>query len=336
MRRLYFSILCIAIFVSGSPAGAAVITEISWDVTGGSFGGPFSTGDITGGQLRLVATCGLSTPRTGSITTPFTGPPNPCYVDPPSIWLTLTGPSGYFKARLTGVGTGNLFGSEDVTITPGSVKASGIAYGPLTTGTTTRNRNDFSGFGSFVHITANTVAGGSAGWRSYGQPTVSHTFTIGNEVRTLQAIPVAIDIKPGSDPNSINPNASGDVAVAILGSDTFDVADIDGETLAFGPPGEPGAPIEHANGPHLEDKPNHPYDVNEDGFADALAHFVVAETGIMAGNTEACVTGELGGQSFEGCDAIRTEVACGLGAELVLLLPPLAWQYRRRRIRSAR
>ncbi len=136
-------------------------------------------------------------------------------------------------------------------------------------------------------------------------------------------IPVDIDIKPGSDPNSINPMNMGRVPVAILGSDTVGVMDVDPDTLAFGPS---GAALAHANGPHFDD-------VNDDGFTDLLGLFVTKETGIAFGDTEACLTGEIDGNPFEACDDIRTVPGCGIGFELALLLPPLMWVYGRHRRR---
>jgi len=110
-------------------------------------------------------------------------------------------------------------------------------------------------------------------------------------------VSVEADIKPGSDPNSINPSLEGVLPVAILGSDSFDVADVDTTTLAFG---AGGASLAHFRGPH-------PQDVNSDGSTDLLAHFRVEEAGIEFGDIDACITGELlDGTPFEGCDAIRT------------------------------
>jgi hypothetical protein len=106
-----------------------------------------------------------------------------------------------------------------------------------------------------------------------------------------------IDIKPGGDPNSINPALEGDLPVAILGSESFDVLDIDAATLAFGPG---GAAFDHSHGPHVEDS-------NGDGLDDLVAHFRIEEAGIAFGDVKACVSGEKrDGTPFEGCGKIRT------------------------------
>ena len=134
---------------------------------------------------------------------------------------------------------------------------------------------------------------------------------------------VEISIKPNAgSTNTMNAFAKGNVPVAILGSDSFDVTDVDVTTLAFGPAG--AAPV-HRVGGHLED-------VNDDGLLDLISHYAVLETGfVFDGTITARLTGEtLAGESFDGSDVVRIVQACGIGFELAFLLPPLMWLYGRR------
>jgi hypothetical protein len=154
-------------------------------------------------------------------------------------------------------------------------------------------------------------------------------YKVGFRVATIPepSIAAEIDIRPWSDSNPVNPFSRGVVPVAILGSDTFDVADVDVTTLAFGPEAAPAAFDLTNPWVYLFSH----WDVNHDGKKDLLSHYRTEETGIAMGDTEACLTGEtLDGTPMEGCDVITT-VLCGLGAELAFLLPPLMWLYQRRR-----
>jgi hypothetical protein len=112
-----------------------------------------------------------------------------------------------------------------------------------------------------------------------------------------------IDIKPGSDSNPINPVGRGKIPVAILGSETFDVTDVDVTTLAFGPAA--ASPAHDLSKPAVFE--DHLQDVNRDGFTDLLSHYRSQNTGIMAGSASACLRATtLGGAHFGACVAITT------------------------------
>lgn len=113
------------------------------------------------------------------------------------------------------------------------------------------------------------------------------------------AIDIDIDIKPGSDPNSINLKSNGNISVAILTTEDFDATTVDPLSVQFGPNGAVEA---HGRG-HIED-------VDYDGDLDLVLHFITQETGIACGDTDADLTGEtFDGQVIEGFDSVNT-VAC--------------------------
>ncbi|MFQ6114665.1 MAG: FlgD immunoglobulin-like domain containing protein [bacterium] len=117
---------------------------------------------------------------------------------------------------------------------------------------------------------------------------------------------VAIDIKPSSDPNSINcEKENGTIPVAILSTEDFDARTVDHTTVRFGKDGTEAAEI-HTNKKSGEAR-RHEEDVDGDGDLDLVFHFRFGATGLQCGDGEAVLTGEtFDGQKIEGRDAIRT------------------------------
>jgi hypothetical protein len=122
-----------------------------------------------------------------------------------------------------------------------------------------------------------------------------------------QVLSIEIDINPGFFPNIINTRMNFVISVALLGSENFDVADIDVTTLRFGP-GEASPAHDLTD---LFTYNNHLQDVNLDGFMDLMTHFPMQDTGIACGDESATLTGSLlSGYPIEGTDSVRT-VGCG-------------------------
>jgi hypothetical protein len=119
------------------------------------------------------------------------------------------------------------------------------------------------------------------------------------ELEAETEMTVAIDIKPGSYPNSINPRSKGVIPVAIITTGTFDAAAVDPTTVLFGPTGTEAPPAHSALA-----------DADGDGDIDMILHFNTHATGIVCGDTSASLAGKtFGGQAVKGSDSIRT-VGC--------------------------
>jgi len=179
---------------------------------------------------------------------------------------------------------------------PGS--AFPIPGGPcFPSGMGTTNNGQFLYTANGNHIGAFSVAGNGAltpvpgGPFPFGAPGLVLSLAVFPQKTCV--ITVGIDIKPGSDPNSINRKSRGNVPVALLSSATFDAATADRTTVMF-------ADVSALNiGQGLED-------VNGDGLLDRVFHFDTQRLNLPDGTTEACLIGNTtDGKSFKGCDAVR-------------------------------
>lgn len=146
----------------------------------------------------------------------------------------------------------------------------------------------FDNLGSSGAVDGGTVVLGAKQDRDNGLLSGSaYVFDLG--------ISVVIDIKPGSDSNSINLSSNGKIPVAVLTTDTFDATQIDPLTVSFGPAGAGEA---HGRA--------HVVDIDADGDADLVLHFNRQDTGIACGDTEAALTGQtFSGQAVTGSDTLR-------------------------------
>jgi hypothetical protein len=162
--------------------------------------------------------------------------------------------------------------SETVTALDGNTSASPF---PLSNGS-----------GGSVGITDVEVEIGDVITLSFEPPANTPPVATGVILTIAEAIiPVAIDIKPGSDPNSINLSSGGATPVAILGSADLDgsVEDVSGD-FSGGPEGAP------------------------DGFDDLVCHFETISIAPEEGETLAKLSGELstpGRQKIEGTDSVN-------------------------------
>jgi hypothetical protein len=150
-------------------------------------------------------------------------------------------------------------------------------------------------FGDSVSLSGNTALVGAPYSDNYTGS--AYVFSLDYAV-----IPVNIDIRPRNAINTINMKSQGVIPVAILGSETFDVRDIDVATIVFGPSN--ARPVDDLTDPIMY--ADHLQDVNKDGYTDLIVHFRTQETGLTNIDTTAelhaaidSVTGIVGSDSVK-------------------------------------
>jgi hypothetical protein len=143
-------------------------------------------------------------------------------------------------------------------------------------------------------------------WEVNGQDAGSNnplTITM-DEDKVIEAVfvkavvEVSIDIKPGSDPNSINPKSKGKIPVAILSTPDFDApSEVDRDSLTSGCTGDEDS-LAFCN-------PS-PEDVNDDGYYDLVCHFYTQSAGFECGDELGYLKGQIvDGVPIEGNDSVR-------------------------------
>ncbi len=120
----------------------------------------------------------------------------------------------------------------------------------------------------------------------------------------VTTLPVTVDVKPGSDPNSFNCTfANGVIPVAVLTDVSFDALDIDHNTVRFGSSGTEAAETHTTASGEAK---RHEEDVDGDGQLDLVFHFELEQTGLTCDDEEAKLTGEtFAGLPFQGQDSVR-------------------------------
>lgn len=297
--RHLLSVFVVAGTVSfvAKPALAEVVTHNFMGAITFVSGTPFGLSPSIGQQVQGSFTCDTSLPPafdTGSIAG---------YIQPPpsGMSVVISGVTLQSQTNNSFQVQNNNFGSDGINGFFKSISVGGVP----TSGTMNFNLSDSTAtaFSSTALPSSLNIA--SFNLRTGGVFDGSATIFFSIDTLTLPAIAVTIDVKPGTFPNSINPNGQGVTPVAILTTNpsdnvaTFDAANVDPATVLFGSTGTEAAPVHDA----LED-------VDEDGDTDMILHFNIQDTGIQCGDTSATLTGAtFDGQAIKGTDSIMT-VGC--------------------------
>lgn len=133
----------------------------------------------------------------------------------------------------------------------------------------------------------------------YAVDTYRVHYSLTEDSLTERVVP--IDIKPGSDLNSINcTNGNQLVTIAILTTETFDATTVDHTSISFADARE--VHLNHKTG--LPQR--HEEDIDYDGDLDLVLHFRLGDTNLTCNSTEGIIEGQIiDGLSLVGIDKIN-------------------------------
>ena len=131
----------------------------------------------------------------------------------------------------------------------------------------------------------------------YSHNGIDYDFALARYQIGVAVQEVAIDIKPGSKTNHVNPNSRGRISVAILSTPEFDAyAMTDGTSLTFGRTGDENSLLE------CKGKSR---DVNHDGLRDLICTFSIQAARFQKGDITGILRGQtLNGISITGSDSV--------------------------------
>ena len=133
---------------------------------------------------------------------------------------------------------------------------------------------------------------------------IDGTVDIGAFEVQPQVLSVQIDVKPGSDPNSINLASNGLIAVAIFTTDDFDASQVDAGTVVFAGASAVHSALEDVDGDGDLDMVLH-FEVQETNLADVYAQLLAEDTSSSNQELSVSLTGETtDDKAFEGTDGV--------------------------------
>jgi hypothetical protein len=269
------------------PAGGDVITAMEFvDNTlyagfamEGIHSGPGASSLVTidplTGDVALVGPTGISNPLGGLAW------------DGTTMYAVSSGGTGSLYTIDLETGAATLVGDTGFTLTALEFGENGLLYG--------LPRMRSSSANHLLRIDTVTGAGIDLGL-IIGAPSAG-LVSLTSTPPQVPIIDVTIEIKPGNSINPVNPKSKGNIKVAILTTEDFDASLVDASTLSFGR-GE-ALPVTY----RLDD-------IDLDGDWDLVLKFHTMETGIVCGDVNVTISGQmLDGTSINGTDSVHT-VGC--------------------------